>query len=552
MQELVTTRNSDDRFGHSLDISGDYIVVGAHQDNEVISHGGAVYVFKRNEDGTFKRIAKLLDNRYTQSDTFGVAVAIDADTIVVGSPNHDSPLINCGRACIWKIEGDNVNLIRSIEPPDISPQEKFGLAVEVWEDWVFISSLNDEFDHNAGAVYAFLKDHNGNYELAQKLMPPSEYFGADVGQWASTSLFGSCIACEAGVLVIGSHKADPVAWDSGAVYVYHLDPINLEWKHTQRLFPSDAGKFDEFGKSVDTDGDSIIVGAWNHRNNRVGGVSGPGAAFIFSWNGVKFEETDWLRKETPIDADYFGHAVAIQNGEAYVSILNDSEINRFSGCINAYILNDNGEWVFRKAIRKNVSRLGQALAINNNLLVYSSADEHVFIEDTFITEDNDDMGDSTPLPPQMPTPNVLPFTEFGGGQGKGSGVFGLHPMGIPLQPGEDIKFKVLLGVPPGAGPWPGGGEVRVNIPGLPSPVIIHVPVAPIVSDQVGEFMWTPSDSMVGNIVIPVEYISNTPGGDTSGTDKHFTFAVTALAGDHDRNRKVDNDDLVTVISNWTR
>lgn len=74
-----------DEFGRRVDISGDRAIVGARFHNSDL---GAAYIFERNPaTGLWDQKARLAveDNEPTQPDSFGVAVAIDGDTALVGA-----------------------------------------------------------------------------------------------------------------------------------------------------------------------------------------------------------------------------------------------------------------------------------------------------------------------------------------------------------------------------------------------------------------------------------------------------------------------------------
>ena len=75
-----------DRFGGSVAISGDTVVVGALLGTAgVYADAGAAYVFQRS-GSTWSQQAKLAAAEVEALDRFGASVAISGDTIVVGSP----------------------------------------------------------------------------------------------------------------------------------------------------------------------------------------------------------------------------------------------------------------------------------------------------------------------------------------------------------------------------------------------------------------------------------------------------------------------------------
>ena len=90
----------DDGFGYSASVSGDTVVVGAlYEDssttgvnstpNESASAAGAAYVFVRSGT-TWSQQAYLKASQVSASDTFGYALAVSGDTLVVGAYQEDS------------------------------------------------------------------------------------------------------------------------------------------------------------------------------------------------------------------------------------------------------------------------------------------------------------------------------------------------------------------------------------------------------------------------------------------------------------------------------
>ncbi len=88
---------TNDIFGDSVAISGNTIVVGAMYDDfadEVDGEPtdddtGSAYVFRNDGDGWYQ-LAKLLASDHMRKDIFGVSVAIDGDTVLVGASGDDN------------------------------------------------------------------------------------------------------------------------------------------------------------------------------------------------------------------------------------------------------------------------------------------------------------------------------------------------------------------------------------------------------------------------------------------------------------------------------
>ena len=78
-----------DYFGVSVSVDGDTLVVGAHRDDDTVTDAGAFYIFERSGT-TWTQSTKLQAPTPEGSGTFGRAVAMDGDYIVVGA--RDNPL----------------------------------------------------------------------------------------------------------------------------------------------------------------------------------------------------------------------------------------------------------------------------------------------------------------------------------------------------------------------------------------------------------------------------------------------------------------------------
>ncbi len=94
-EELValvgSNTNEDDLFGCSVSISGNTVVVGARV---ATKNFGSAYVF----DASSGHELEFLRATGRTGDDFGRSVAIDADSIVIGSPYHDGAGWNAGAA----------------------------------------------------------------------------------------------------------------------------------------------------------------------------------------------------------------------------------------------------------------------------------------------------------------------------------------------------------------------------------------------------------------------------------------------------------------------
>ena len=81
-------------------IDGDTIAIGAYEDD---SDRGAVYVFRTSDGGvTYGQVAKLTAADAASDDNLGYSMAIDGNTIVVGSRYDDDGGSNSGSVYVFR------------------------------------------------------------------------------------------------------------------------------------------------------------------------------------------------------------------------------------------------------------------------------------------------------------------------------------------------------------------------------------------------------------------------------------------------------------------
>ena len=77
-----------DLFGSQVDIHGDVAVVGAQLHDGNGTDSGAVYVFERQPDDSWRQSAKLVGSDTVGGSFFGSSVAVEEDMIIVGAWPH--------------------------------------------------------------------------------------------------------------------------------------------------------------------------------------------------------------------------------------------------------------------------------------------------------------------------------------------------------------------------------------------------------------------------------------------------------------------------------
>ncbi|MHC4698578.1 MAG: hypothetical protein ACYTFA_17745, partial [Planctomycetota bacterium] len=150
-------------------------------------------------------------------------------------------------------------------------------------------------------------DGVGGYDCIRP--PPCRTSVLTAGDAEIGDLFGYSAAIGGDYAFLGALSGDTdTAFNCGAVYVFRRDGVS--WAQHQELNASDAALFDEFGSSVSTDGDLLIVGA---PEGEIPGTWDIGVAYIFKRNGQNWIEQAQLAAGPVYRENLanFGEAVAL-------------------------------------------------------------------------------------------------------------------------------------------------------------------------------------------------------------------------------------------------
>lgn len=265
------------RFGVSVAISGDYILVGASGDDDQREGSGAAYVFVRN-GSTWTRQTKLKAGDAVNGDAFGNAVALDGTVAVIGAVGDNFPSGISGSAYVFVREGNTWNEVDKIFAAEGAPENFFGNAVAVDGEHVIVGmSFDDDEGDNAGSAYVFSRV-GGDWLQRVKLIASDIAPGDELGQ---------AVAINESYAIVTAPGQDGGGEDAGAAYLYAYHPTSDRWgeqcetvasrttcTETLKLIPAQIGIGAEFGFSVAVSGPSAIVGA------RLDG--GLGAAYVYA------------------------------------------------------------------------------------------------------------------------------------------------------------------------------------------------------------------------------------------------------------------------------
>ena len=152
---LPSDGTTDDFFGWSVSIDGDYAIIGACFDGDNGYESGSAYVFKR--DGTtWTEQAKLLPSDGAAEDWFGFSVSIDGDYAIIGAPADDSNGYFSGSAYVFTRSGTNWNEQDKLLASDGAEGDLFGWSVSIDGGYAIIGASDDDDNgQDSGSAYIF-------------------------------------------------------------------------------------------------------------------------------------------------------------------------------------------------------------------------------------------------------------------------------------------------------------------------------------------------------------------------------------------------------------
>ena len=183
---VADDRESQDRFGWSVDISGNYAIVGAYADDfgGLDPNMGSAYIFEKDGIADWEFVQKIFNSDQDDYDRFGWSVAIDGDYVVVGAYGEDHNEFDAdnqsksGSAYVFERGGDGVwDEVQKIVASDRAEGDEFGWSVDISGTTLVVGSHFEDHDeggggyiYNAGSAYIFDREGDGTWTETQKIV----------------------------------------------------------------------------------------------------------------------------------------------------------------------------------------------------------------------------------------------------------------------------------------------------------------------------------------------------------------------------------------------
>ena len=331
-----------DGFGSSIAVGQQVALIGAPTIGQTPSTG-SVYVYDVVTEGLQ---FTLTASDSTVADRFGSAIAVNNHTALIGAEFGGSDISAlAGAAYLFDLD-TRTELIK-LTASDSEALDRFGTAVAIRGTTALIGAWADNTPAGVDTGSAYLFDTTTGAELTK----------LKASDAASHAHFGASVALTGNTAVIGAPYDSQLGNESGAVYLFDV----ATGAQSIKLLADDAGPGDHFGRSVASTDDLVVIGSPSS-----GGLSGPGAAYVFDM--ITGEQRFKLTASDTTVGDHFGMSVAIENNIAVIgATLGAADESSLAGAAYVFDLTT-GEQVAKlnASDTQAIDYFGGAVTIMNN------------------------------------------------------------------------------------------------------------------------------------------------------------------------------------------
>ncbi|HZH15304.1 MAG TPA: hypothetical protein VE057_13205 [Archangium sp.] len=331
-----------EKFGASVAVRGETVLVGAPGSGapERLS-SGAAYLFERGLEGEWLAGCPLTGSETRANDSFGQAVAMAGEVIVIGAPFGKSGDISTGAVSVFERRGAGCDWVEQARlTPEGAGGGLFGAAVATDGTRVVVGAF-DMGARKEGAVYVYSKQKE-SWTLEASLSASDRIAYAH---------FGISVALSGDTLLVGADTDGTQGDAAGAAYVFVYK--DGRWSEQAKLLASQGDEFDFFGYSVELQQDTAVIGA--HLDEDSGGTHSSGAVYVFSRSGE-----DWREQARLVPADNhpggaFGISVALAGDTLVAGAYQNGDKGRNAGAVYVFQQADEGWREVSKLYREGAS-----------------------------------------------------------------------------------------------------------------------------------------------------------------------------------------------------
>jgi WD40 repeat protein len=207
-----------DYFGQSVDVSGNYAIVGAYGDNAAGgSSSGKAYIF----NATTGALVHTLDNPNAygtvSSDNFGRSVAISGNYAIVNAYiEDDAGGLSSGKAYIFNVTtGALLYTLNNPNAYGTSAYDVFGYSVAISDNYAIVGAYLEDDLAGTDSGKAYIYNVTTGAQLFT-LNNPNAY------NTSYNDNFGYSVTISGNYAIVGANEDDAGGAGSGKAYIYTL------------------------------------------------------------------------------------------------------------------------------------------------------------------------------------------------------------------------------------------------------------------------------------------------------------------------------------------
>lgn len=342
---VLESPESDDSFGSSVALNGDYVYIGAKDSNVgEIMKAGKVYIYLKG-----KLVATLESPNPGQDMKFGTKIHVIDETLLVSEVHFGYDSRGYGVLHIFDLDGTYKN---TLNQPVGDDSTFFGTYVSKSGEELVIAEPNSNTEHGkwTGQVHVYDMDWN----LVETYFSPEPIIEGNFGARLVANKDTIVVSELIGNFDYGDHK-------KGKVHIFDSD-----WNILATLSTPENMLRDNFGYALGTNDEYVFIG---DRTADVDGLTRAGKIYVYDREGVCQYN---ITAPVPEASSYFAKNFVIQNEMLMVGQPDyDSDGAIDSG--KAYVFKTDGEFIAELISPEpsNKGLFGDSISINGNRLLVS-------------------------------------------------------------------------------------------------------------------------------------------------------------------------------------
>lgn len=275
-------------FGVSVEVSDQYVLVGASGTESDSTASGSVWLFTEVA-GEFVEKELFESPEKSVHDLYGSCLqAVSSSQFLVSAPRAHSQEDNSGAVYSYVKEGEQWLLRQKIVSPREITEGFFGCSISFSENRLLIGAFQERTDTIiSGAAYCYQMNEQPQFELRERIVPKDasdhDYFGLSVSLSGNQALVSS-----------PKFEHKKAFRDIGCVDIFTITDEAVEL--VAKILPEDGMADDHFGLAFAASETDLLIGSRFNGNM----FANDGASYFYNIRQAVGVDLEVLSNQTPM------------------------------------------------------------------------------------------------------------------------------------------------------------------------------------------------------------------------------------------------------------